>query len=76
VADFRAPTSGLLELLQKAYYLPPLFLFHLVTATPLHPLYDYRAIARRCAGVQSELSSALARTAVLPLFESITFGVR
>lgn len=46
VGDFAPPVTGRIERwLQKAYYLPPLTLFWLVTKNPWHPLYDYRPLA-------------------------------
>lgn len=49
VGDFAPPVAGRLErALQSLYYLPPLYLFRLLTRNPYHPLYDYRPIAETC----------------------------
>lgn len=42
--DFRAPGKGWFSWLQRAYYLPPLLLFRLVSNNPWHPLYDYTQV--------------------------------
>ena len=49
VGDFAPPSENvILATLQRAYYLPPLALFRILTDNPWHPLYDYRPHAQRC----------------------------
>jgi len=48
VGDFAPPGQSLVERwVQRAYYLPPLLLFHLLTQNAWHPLYDYEPAARQ-----------------------------
>jgi SAM-dependent methyltransferase len=48
IGDFTGPEGGFwAQSLQRAYYLPPLLLFALLTKNPWHPLYDYSNAARR-----------------------------
>ena len=48
IGDFAPPVDHPVErALQRAYYLPPLALFHLLTRNPWHGLYDYRPVAER-----------------------------
>ena len=75
IADFRGPQSGALGALQRLYYQPPLWLFHLLTHTPLHPLYDYRTVAAHCQSKLQETHRSVHRVLGLPLFESLTFRV-
>jgi demethylmenaquinone methyltransferase/2-methoxy-6-polyprenyl-1,4-benzoquinol methylase len=46
IGDFSPPAPGRVErTLQRAYYLPPLLSFWLLTGNAWHPLYDYRPVA-------------------------------
>jgi len=48
IGDFAPPVGHpALCILQRAYYLPPLALFRLLTRNPWHRLYDYRPVAER-----------------------------
>lgn len=78
--DFRGPSSlCVFRWLQKAYYLPPLFLFWVLTGNPWHPLYDYPAILKNDREIVEKLTvlSLVSRQTDLawglPLMETITW---
>lgn len=75
VADFRAPTAGWFGYLQRLYYLPPLWLFWHLTSNPLHPLYDYPAIAQRAAPWLQAERRAITSVLGAPLLETVGFVV-
>lgn len=77
IVDFRGPSRSFLLLrgVQRAYYLPPLYLFHWLTSNPLHPLYDYRSLAAMSSVPLAECAATVTRFLGVPLFESLSFRV-
>lgn len=77
VVDFAAPAaSSTLAALQRAYYVPPLALFGLVTKNPWHPLYDYAPVVRTAAPSFTEPTRVPVLAFGLPLFEVLSWERR
>ncbi len=74
VTDFAAPSSArTLRAVQRAYYVPPLVLFRVLTRNPWHELYDY---ARELVPFGPHFGPPERRTVRafgLPLFEAIAW---
>jgi demethylmenaquinone methyltransferase/2-methoxy-6-polyprenyl-1,4-benzoquinol methylase len=74
VVDFAAPKAPrALSALQRAYYLPPLALFGVVTKNPWHPLYDYAVVVREAAPSFVGPVEVPVRAFGLPLFEVLSW---
>lgn len=74
VVDFAAPRSSrAFAALQRAYYLPPLGLFHLLTHNPWHPLYDYGAVMAQIAPAWGAPERLVVPALGLPLFELLSW---
>ena len=73
VADFAAPRASAWSALQRAYYLPPLALFRVVTQNPWHPLYDYPDVIHRVAPDWGSPQRITVPALGLPLFEVLAW---
>jgi ubiquinone/menaquinone biosynthesis C-methylase UbiE len=74
VTDFAAPsTARTLRAVQRAYYVPPLVLFRVLTKNPWHPLYDYARELEPFGPHWGAPERRSVRALGLPLFEAIAW---
>jgi demethylmenaquinone methyltransferase/2-methoxy-6-polyprenyl-1,4-benzoquinol methylase len=74
VADFAAPSAArTLRAVQRAYYVPPLVLFRVLTQNPWHELYDYARALEAFGSHFGPPERRSVRAFGLPLFEAIAW---